>query len=154
MTHQDIVENLGLVCRQKSLGTTGIAHQTFSVNTESRKITMLKLDIFVSFFIDQDVVTNNNYTVPVSSMKLPTHELNGIINQGFWNLKQEEPKYGTNSIPWQLFSRRGTKTSKYGTSRKIRDAWQAYVQEELYFSKMLIHCNLIITRSFIARIRL
>ena len=42
-----------------------------------------------------------------------------------WNLKQEEPKYGTNSVPWQLFSGRGTKTSKYGTSRKIQDIWQA-----------------------------
>ena len=64
----------------------------------------------------------------VLSIKLPTLELNRIIYQGFGNLKQEEPKYGTNSVPWPLFSGHGTKTSKYGTSRKIRDAWQAYPQ--------------------------
>ena len=61
-------------------------------------------------------------------MKFPTRELNRIIiHQWFWNLKQDEPKYVTNSVPWQLLSGRGTKTSKYGTYRKIRDAWQAYL---------------------------
>ena len=59
-------------------------------------------------------------------MTFPTRDLNRIIYQGFWNLKQEELKYGTNNVLWQLFSGRRTKISKYGTSREIRDAWQAY----------------------------
>ena len=39
----------------------------------------------------------------------------------------DRPKYGTSCVPGRLKPGRGTQRLKYGTSREIRDGWQAYV---------------------------
>jgi len=40
----------------------------------------------------------------------------------------ERPKYGKSCVPGRLKPGRGTQWPKYGTSREIRDGWQAYAQ--------------------------
>ena len=38
----------------------------------------------------------------------------------------KRPKYGTSFVPGRLKPGCGTQKPKYGTSREIRDGWQAY----------------------------
>jgi len=39
----------------------------------------------------------------------------------------KRPKYGKSCVPGRLKLGRGTQRLKYGTSREIRDGWQAYM---------------------------
>ena len=51
----------------------------------------------------------------------------------------ETPKYGTSCVPGRLKPGRGTQRLKYGTSREIRDGWQAYVRAACHSSHLAVH---------------
>ena len=129
------VAKLDSACRQKSLGATLVANYAVIGNTESRKIPMLISYISVHFrhvlhalikYRNSNHRIDNNWIILWQFHQWNETKMNLNKFQGFWYLKQEELKYGTNSVPWQLFLGRGTKISKYGTPRKIREAWKAY----------------------------